>query len=335
MTLKLTQDEFFEQFQEADEEQFQWDLADALDVTYKYEAQIAQGWWRTIDLREGISLQIHESQNREHLQITYSEKVEPVYLAFSLSGNAQETVSSTSSDIILPYCAEKYVLKGKGREKTVCNCSAGKVNSDIMILIQPHVLHSFAGLPEEGLPENLQYLVRPPSPERYLHSGDTLPAMATVLQQILHCPYQGIIKRTYLESKVIELMALVLAQELEIQQEGPTTYSLKPEQLERIHYAKEILLRDISNPPSLMELARQAGLNDFMLKLGFRQAFGTTVFGELRSQRLQKAKQLLAEQDIKIAEVAYRVGYASLNSFSKAFKREFGLRPNAYRKACR
>jgi len=35
--------------------------------------------------------------------------------------------------------------------------------------------------------------------------------MQTALHQILHCPYQGLTKRIYLESKVWELMALVLA----------------------------------------------------------------------------------------------------------------------------
>ncbi len=72
-----------------------------------------------------------------------------------------------------------------------------------------------------------------------------------------------------------------------------------------------------------------------MLKQGFHYCFGTSVFSVLRSHRLEIAKQLLAEQDISVTEAAYRVGYASLASFSQAFNRKFGISPKAYQKACR
>ena len=188
---------------------------------------------------------------------------------------------------------------------------------------------------EGELPKYLRHLVRPLSQEVYQRTGDAQPAMITVLQQILRCPYQGLIKRAYLESKVIELMALMLDHEVVIQQGKAKKNALKPEQIERIYYAREILLRDLNNPPSLEELARQAGLNDFLLKKGFRQAFGMTVFGELRSHRLDLAKQLLAEQDMTVSEVAQRVGYADLRAFARAFKHKFGTNPKEYQKACR
>ena len=69
--------------------------------------------------------------------------------------------------------------------------------------------------------------------------------MNTVLQQILHCPYKGLVKRAYLESKAIELMALVLDREIAIAQKEPKKFFLKPEQIERSHYAKEFLLLDL------------------------------------------------------------------------------------------
>ena len=188
---------------------------------------------------------------------------------------------------------------------------------------------------EKNLPKNLDHLIRTSSQETYRRSGDTQPMMNTVLQQILHCPYQGMVKRAYLESKVIELMALVLDHEIAIQQGEVKKASLKLEQIERIHYAREILLKNLTNPPSLDELARQAGLNEFLLRQGFRHCFDTTVFGILRERRLELAKQLLAEQDISVTEAAYRVGYASLPSFSQAFKRKFGISPKTHQKNCR
>ncbi|MEM8780401.1 MAG: AraC family transcriptional regulator [Cyanobacteria bacterium P01_G01_bin.49] len=334
MTIRLTQDEFDELFEEA-EEQLQWDTSDASDITYKFDTQILQGWWREIDLREGILLKVNRSRPSDRLSINFPEKTKNLLLCFSLLGKVQETVPLTSGEVILPYYPGKYVLKGSGLHGNICDCSDAKTNSEIMIEIQPAILRSFATSQGGELPKNLQHLIRPSSQRSYLRSGDTQPMMATVLQQILHCPYQGIIKRTYLESKIIELIALVLDHEITIREGERKKVFFKPDQLERIHYAKEILLRDLSNPPSLEELARQAGVNDFMLKQGFRYCFGTTVFSVLRSHRLELAKQLLAKQDITVAEIAHRVGYATSNSFARAFKHQFGFSPKAHRKACR
>jgi AraC-like DNA-binding protein len=102
-----------------------------------------------------------------------------------------------------------------------------------------------------------------------------------------------------------------------------------PPDLDRLHQAKEILLQDLENPPSLLELAQQVGLNDYKLKSGFRQVFGTTVFGYLHRHRMQQAYFLLQTCDLSVTEVADRVGYTSLSAFSTAFKKFFGISPNS------
>ena len=337
MTIKLTGGNFREQFQAADEEELRWDAADELDIVRKFDTRIAQGWWRTVWLREGISLAINKAQHSDQVIVSWSEqRLRNVHCCFPVVGKLQSAIDFAQSEIILPYVAGKYSLRGSGLcPQTTCDCSGLEPYSELQLEISTEVLCSLAGSLEGGLSKNIQHLIRDSSQEVYLRFGDSQPRMSAILQQILHCPYQGLVKRMYLESKVIELMALVLDHEVTIQQGEIKKSSLKPEQIERIYYAREILFQDLTDPPSLTDLAHQVGLNDFLLKQGFRQVFGTTVFGELRSHRLNVAKQLLAEQDVSIAEIAHRVGYASLNSFSKAFSREFGLRPKIYQKACR
>lgn len=337
MTIKLTGDEFYEQFQEADEEEFHLDASDESDIVKKFDARIAQGWWREVGLREGILLELNKAQHCDRVIVNWPEpKLRDIYCCFTLSGKLQTIIASVPIETLLTQLVGKYSLIGNGfRPQHICDCSNVEPYSEIQIKIEPETLRSFAVSSEGELPVNLQHLIKAPDQVVYARSVDTQPRMATVLQQIWHCPYQGIVKRSYLESKAIELMALVLDHEVAIQQGEVKTIMLKPEQLERVHYAKEILLRDLSNPPSLVELARQVGLNDFLLKQGFRQAFGTTVFGELQAYRLETAKKVLAEQDISVTEVARLVGYANARSFARAFRRKFGVGPKAYQKACR
>ncbi|NDJ21718.1 hypothetical protein GS682_08720 [Nostoc sp. B(2019)] len=60
-----------------------------------------------------------------------------------------------------------------------------------------------------------------------------------------------------MEAKVLELMALLVEQEVEAQKGKNQTHPLKSDDLQRIHHAREILLRNLDNPPSLVDLSRQ------------------------------------------------------------------------------
>jgi AraC family transcriptional activator of pyochelin receptor len=160
--------------------------------------------------------------------------------------------------------------------------------------------------------------------------GLITPAMRSPLEQIFHCPFQGKTKQIYLESKCLELIALKLEQLKEIDKRTGTFCPLKPDDIDRIHLAKQILTTNPDNPPSLMELARLVSLNDYKLKVGFRQVFGTTVFGYLHRYRMEKARQLLTEQRMNVKEIAQAVGYANQSRFAAAFRKQFGINPKAY-----
>ena len=95
---------------------------------------------------------------------------------------------------------------------------------------------------------------------------------------MLNCSYQGLTKSLFLESKALELVALQLEQSLFSTKSVKSPPVLRQTDIERIREAKDIVIRNMKQPLSLMELARQVGLNEFKLKRGFRRVFGKTVF---------------------------------------------------------
>ncbi|MEL4894895.1 AraC family transcriptional regulator [Crocosphaera sp. Alani8] len=200
----------------------------------------------------------------------------------------------------------------------------------VTIFVEPEVLRSFVSDSSEELPKALKHLIRPREIACYKRVGQTSPMMNALLQQILQCPYKGLTKRMYLESKAIELMALLIEEETNIHQSETQATLLDLDYRDRIHYAQEILIKNLTNPPSLMELARQVGMCDYSLKQGFKEVFNTTVFGYLRDRRLERAKELLLEPCMTIAQVGRTVGYDSHSSFTTAFKKKFGVSPKAY-----
>ncbi|MBD2078966.1 AraC family transcriptional regulator [Leptolyngbya sp. FACHB-17] len=179
------------------------------------------------------------------------------------------------------------------------------------------------------LPADLVKVLHQPSDQEFCQIGETKSVMRSILRQILECPYQGVTRRVYLEAKAIELIALRLATLGEALQPTPTL-QLKSDEIDRIYWARDILIEHLSNPPSLLALARQVGLNDHKLKTGFRACFGTTVFGYLQVERMELARSLLIDSAMRVKDVAEAVGYRKASQFAEVFKRQFGISPKEY-----
>ena len=63
------------------------------------------------------------------------------------------------------------------------------------------------------------------------------------------------------------------------------------------------------------------------------QAFGMSIARYIAHKRIERAKQLLAEGRLSVAEVARRVGIPDYNYFCKRFKRAVGVSPGKFRRS--
>ncbi|GEM_PF-1616197 len=206
----------------------------------------------------------------------------------------------------------------------------GTVTHEICLLANSAVVDScFADLRLE-LPAALKRGFTRLNGEPFFLSGSTTAAMGLALRQMLTCGLRGGFARLYLEAKVIEIIATRLAQvEANESEAGRTALTSRDAAL--IEEARHIMLNRYNDPPTISELARLVGLNRTKLKAGFRMLFGTTVFGLVRSQRMQMALELMQEGTCNVTEAAHAVGYNSPGAFAAAFKAEFGFSPRVAR----
>ncbi len=140
--------------------------------------------------------------------------------------------------------------------------------------------------------------------------------------------------RLYLEGRILELLALRLAQ-LSDAPLAQVSAALSRKQIERLHEARAVIGARMAAPPSLRELSQQVALSTTLLKRGFRHLFGETVFEHLRNLRLDRARELLLEEGASVKETAWSVGYASLSHFARAFGERFGASPRAWARNAR
>ncbi|MEA5618331.1 AraC family transcriptional regulator [Cronbergia sp. UHCC 0137] len=314
MTLTLSQSAYWELIYESEENQLTPDSADEFDVTYQYPVKLGNGYSRCINLRTGLDLDITKYQLHDEIITRSSEREHLVEYTFEISGLKAGTYGFFGSGL----------APGGSLEHSPMLPTAW-----VSVHVQPELFCQWFGYKGE-LPKNLQPLIRKPDQKYYERYGKTTSAMQMALQQLLGCPYQGNTKRVYLESKVWELMVLQVDQFLESQTVEINSKTLNAEDIERIHYASEILLAQLDQPPSLMELARMVGINDNKLKVGFKQVFETTVFGYLHDCRMERSRQMLAGGKLSVTETAKAVGFANRGYFAASFRRKFGVNPGIF-----
>ncbi|EJL69460.1 helix-turn-helix domain-containing protein [Chryseobacterium populi] len=153
----------------------------------------------------------------------------------------------------------------------------------------------------------------------------------TCINSILNCGYSNELKPLFFLSKTIELLVLQAESFNKLQNEK-SLYIKYDYDKERIVYARDYLVENIESPPTLTELAKIVGINEYKLKRGFKEIFNQTAFSYLSDLRLERAKKDLLGGKKQATEIAFELGYCSLQHFSNAFKKKFAITPNQVRR---
>lgn len=95
--------------------------------------------------------------------------------------------------------------------------------------------------------------------------------------------------------------------------------------------AKKYIHERIGEDISLKEVASKINTSSYYLCKQFKKATGLSYTEYVSKIRIQKAKKLLLEPEIRVSEVAFQVGFQSLTHFNRVFKKFTGHSPTEYR----
>jgi AraC-like DNA-binding protein len=108
---------------------------------------------------------------------------------------------------------------------------------------------------------------------------------------------------------------------------------LSYEDIRKIRKGHDIIIHNLEKElPSLKDFAHQLGTNEFKLKYGFRELYGTSVYRFLIQERLRKTKMLIQYSDLPLKSIAHKTGFKSIPHFSRTFKKRYGYSPSMLRK---
>ena len=135
----------------------------------------------------------------------------------------------------------------------------------------------------------------------------------------------------YLKAKTYELFSYIYDSSRDTNIEK-CPFLTNEENFNKIKMAKEIALKNLLNPPTLLNLSDEIDLSLKKLKEGFKKIYGKTVYQFLLDHKMELAKKLLSEREKNVNEVSIKLGYSTASHFIAAFKNKYGVTPKTYSK---
>lgn len=296
-----------------------------VESTTSMEEYFGKGFYKEI-IFEGVHIGFGDVFLRNAVQLEFESDFETIEMHFSLKGIS--TVSTSIADNLISFKPHQHNI-------VYANGLCGRLDweSEYLQLCEinmapqffkryfpegNHLFDTFRNSMEKGKTSLL-------SKNHYQVSHK----MYQIVEEIIRCQRKGIFKRMFLEAKVIELLMLQLEQ---FADHNEIQTSVKKSDVDKIYAVREFILHNMDDSSSLIDLAHKVGTNEFILKKGFKELFGTTVFGFWNDVKMEEAKQLLMQKKMNVGEVSHHIGYKNQRHFSAAFKKKFGVLPSQYKK---
>ncbi|MGD9826885.1 helix-turn-helix transcriptional regulator [Desulfobacter sp.] len=286
-------------------------------------AGLGQGQFLNLDCRSGMDICMSCCRFTRDYLARIAWPAPRLTFVFCLSGTTRtlnacrpSPFGITAGQAHLHYFEDPHLERRTAREMEI---------RAVVIRFPSEKISSLLGPPHEPGPQKT--LAKAIGQGHLFYSQTMNFTVQSVLHQMYACPHQGLVRQIFLESKAMELVAYTLEQAFDTALPGPP---IRTDERDRIGAARDILVSRLKFPPSLTDLARQAGMSHTRLTRGFKKVFGCTVFEYLRKERLAYARMLLSENRLSITDAAFEAGFCSSSHFAQAFRKQFGISPSEF-----
>lgn len=287
------------------------------------EKSIARGILEERDVENGFYLLYSKNESEKTERIERKVGLEYLQFHFCVSGKLQFVFNE--GHYKMPLKEERSLVLYNPQVTLPINILLDSGSSVVSLLIPIEKLHAFFSKEAHFI----AFLNEENKGKKYYKEHPISPSVITILNQILQRSPHPLVAPLYYRAKAMELLSLYynMPQDIDIEQ---CPFLIDEKNVAKIRLAKEIIIKQMTNPPTLQELADEIQLPINRLKEGFKQVYGDTVFGFLFEYKMERARQLLAEGSLNVNEVGLEIGYSAASHFIAAFKRKYGTTPKRY-----
>ncbi len=283
------------------------------------------------DFEDGVQMLMLDGALPEDWDITITSKAEsPFLLYFNIRGTVGFQYGGLEEATKIEPMKALMAAHPKGQTQRVF-LKNGEQMGFVWLLLERRLYINHIGCLPEAVKEEVVAIFDGQTAVKTFQNSVYGLKGAALFQRVLDDPKDGLAHSTFAESKALELLSLQLRRwEEDICGPSAKPNLLRSDDVEKIIMARNLLLADLQNAPTIEVLSKRSGVNRQKLKKGFKIVFGKTINEYLRNERLKRAKQLLAQGQPVIKEVASQVGYENASYFARRFKEQFGVYPNEY-----
>ncbi|MGD9210125.1 MAG: AraC family transcriptional regulator [Desulfobacteraceae bacterium] len=289
--------------------------------------------WQQIHLQDGLWISKLALSSDFKSKLYYYKQPAMIDFGFVLSGQINHQLYKDSSNKCISMNGG---LSGigyfPGCEGTVVIPNDQNLRI-LHIHVSPQRLCRMVGKEIGGMPLALRLIIEGRDNREYLLKSKMDPVVQAIVLEVFNGRYYGMPQKLYLKGKSMELISLQLGRLMTAKKDIIPNVLLSDNEKKRIRAAYNLLISDLSTPPSLTDLANQFSLSRNKLQSGFRALFGDSVFECLREYKMQKAHLLFNQAEMNVSQVAWKVGYTNVSQFTKAYKKRFGVLPKQYLKS--
>jgi AraC family transcriptional regulator, transcriptional activator of the genes for pyochelin and ferripyochelin receptors len=294
------------------------------DVHFRFEEPgLASGFVQSVST-PGMRLSEFSMSAGKPFQLVNDEMSETAESVFVLNGGAESNFHNLSSSLRMNKNQHNFQYNKYFGGEHVINAGgfhALTITYELDFLQQLFQTDDSSILGQ--LANNMQAKKTYVASRKTLHCNGRI---AEVIGAIRQCPFNGVTRYLFLESKMMELFVLQMqqAQETMVRKDEDCWSG---EDKDKLYAVKNYIENSFLDEFSLKDITYKFALNEFKLKKGYKQFFGTTVFGDVHHLRMHKAKVLLEEKAMNVSEAAFHIGYNNVSSFCTEFKKRFGYSP--------
>lgn len=304
------------------------------DFYIQLTAAHGEGFVRGDNYQNGLSTLLFNCKPNSSLTLSYqSNESPPLMFIFATENLLSHTIKNSLQYQLSEHMCTT-IAATVGCEQTLMIPGGEKTGFYVIFMDRKQYLDKISRT-LELLPDELVSVLKDKQASKlFFRENHYNLVMAQILKDIAHHPYSGLSARMFAESQMLELLSMQIRQLTEeLNPQNNQGANLRKRDVELLVQARNKLLENLADPPTIKELAQITGTNENKLKAGFRMLYNTSINKLLQDARLNKARQLMAEENYPIKEVAKMVGYAHPAHFASKFRKRFGVLPNEYLKS--
>ena len=267
-----------------------------------------------------------KSENDGKKNRNLKKEIDTSFIQFHFVSEGQAIFSFNNGAYKMSVNKGKYIVLYNPIKNLPLNAVISPKSNVLSVLISIKKFHKLFS--EDS--NNIQFLKDENANQKYYYENKISNPIFLVLNELKRFDINSSTKNLFLKAKIYELFSHLYNRNRDLNIEQ-CPFLTNEENFKKIKKAKDIIIENMTNPPSLVELSEEINLSLKKLKEGFKKIYGKPVYQFLIEYKMELAKKLLSDNDYNVNEVSLKLGYSTASHFITAFKNKYGLTPKNFK----